>query len=556
MHKFSGVAGILICLSLIASTTWGATINVPADHLTIQEAVDAAVAGDVIMIAAGVFSDPVHIASETDTTKCCVILKSGVSLQGAGIDVTYIDAAHHGRGINCEDVENATISHMTITNSFAEVIGPAIFCKNSSPNIHHVSTSTNFDGGISLINGSSPQIWECKMNNNEAKAGGGIDIGEDCEPFIFDCEILGNHAPFAAGIRIKGDPTLAYCNIAGNETTSPTGAVGGGIMVIDLADPVIRFCTITDNISTGEGGGIGFEGEGTLGSMDNCLVKDNIAASYSESEAKGGGISVNSRAFPTITNTVICGNHNSSPWSDGGGVCVTYAAIRLENCTIYNNWSDGYDAGNIGITTSMYYPTNIVITRCIVSDCQNGKGIHIAGAGVEPTVECCNVYNNEGGDGLEGSIGTGNFSLDPLFCDAANGIFYLLDTSPCAPGNHPDGAGTCDGDLIGAKPVGCDAGVDEEGLSTSMLLGNTPNPFNRGTNISFALSSSQEVTLEIFDMNGRRISMLHDGLLPAGQHEINWNGISDSGEPSSAGIYFYRLKAAGQIESMRMLRVR
>ena len=54
---------------------------------------------------------------------------------------------------------------------------------------------------------------------------------------------------------------------------------------------------------------------------------------------------------------------------------------------------------------------------------------------------------------MEGELGLrGNFSADPLFCDAAAGDFTLSSQSPCLPGNHPDGA---DCGLIGAFGQGC-----------------------------------------------------------------------------------------------------
>jgi Right handed beta helix region/FlgD Ig-like domain len=559
MAKFFGAVGSLICLTFIAANAWGSTILVPDDYLTIQGAVDAAVSGDIVQIAAGTYSDPVHLPGDGDTTKCCVVLKTGVSLLGAGMGQTIIDGGHAGRGIHCGDADSLTISQLTVTNSFAEMVGPGILVVGCSPKIHHVAANFNFDGGIACSQGANPEITYCEMNNNEAKAGGGIHVDLGCEPLIAFCEINNNEAPFAAGCRVRGDAEFAHCIIDGNHTTAPTGGGAGGVLVIDNAVPTFRFCTISNNNATGQGGGIAFEGDETGGFMYNCLIKDNVGASYSESEAKGGGVSVTANAYPRFYDTVITGNYTDAVWSDGGGVYIEYAQILMQNCTLYNNYTNALDneAGNMGMKTSTFTETNMVIESTIIAASQAGMGVVVTGGGDAPIFNCVDVFGNTGGDALDGTTGVNNFSLDPMFCDAPNGNFEVDALSPCAPGNHPDGAGVCGDGLIGAKGAGCGQAVDEPTLGKSLVLfGNTPNPFRNGTVISFALPEAKQISLEVFDMTGRQVVQLHDGLLDAGEHAISWNGNTAGGETASSGVYFYRIKADGVTETMRMMRLR
>jgi hypothetical protein len=75
------------------------------------------------------------------------------------------------------------------------------------------------------------------------------------------------------------------------------------------------------------------------------------------------------------------------------------------------------------------------------------------------------------------------------------------------------------------------------------LAQNYPNPFNAETSIQFALHNAGEVTLAVYDVNGRLVKTVHEGDLPAGNHSIIWNGTSDSGAQVSSGIYFYRLQS-------------
>jgi hypothetical protein len=71
---------------------------------------------------------------------------------------------------------------------------------------------------------------------------------------------------------------------------------------------------------------------------------------------------------------------------------------------------------------------------------------------------------------------------------------------------------------------------------------NYPNPFNGRTRLRFDLAGQVRMTLHIFDMRGRRIRVLADGVSPAGTHESVWDGTDDAGNPVSSGVYVCRLK--------------
>jgi hypothetical protein len=72
---------------------------------------------------------------------------------------------------------------------------------------------------------------------------------------------------------------------------------------------------------------------------------------------------------------------------------------------------------------------------------------------------------------------------------------------------------------------------------TSLLI-NYPNPFNAQTTIRYTLPAASNVSIDIFDITGRKIEMLLSEKQQAGEHSVVWNA---DGKPS--GIYFYRLKA-------------
>lgn len=73
---------------------------------------------------------------------------------------------------------------------------------------------------------------------------------------------------------------------------------------------------------------------------------------------------------------------------------------------------------------------------------------------------------------------------------------------------------------------------------------NIPNPFNPRTEIRFDLPQAVAgMSLEIFDLAGRRVTMLAEGPHAAGRHSVVWNGTDDDGRPVASGIYLYRLES-------------
>jgi subtilisin family serine protease len=76
---------------------------------------------------------------------------------------------------------------------------------------------------------------------------------------------------------------------------------------------------------------------------------------------------------------------------------------------------------------------------------------------------------------------------------------------------------------------------------------NHPNPFNPRTTIEFSLPTSERVMLRVFDLRGRQVDLLADGVFPAGRHEVVWapQGIA-------SGVYYYKLQA-GRYEQTRQM---
>ena len=86
---------------------------------------------------------------------------------------------------------------------------------------------------------------------------------------------------------------------------------------------------------------------------------------------------------------------------------------------------------------------------------------------------------------------------------------------------------------------------DDEQLPKNYGLHHSyPNPYQMQGKIfiSFALPQNDNVEFSIFNMLGQRVKNFHCGNFKAGIHQIYWDGKNETGEPVSAGVYFYRMK--------------
>jgi hypothetical protein len=106
--------------------------------------------------------------------------------------------------------------------------------------------------------------------------------------------------------------------------------------------------------------------------------------------------------------------------------------------------------------------------------------------------------------------------------------------------------------------IGSPSGVGEAGITPRFVLaGNYPNPFNPSTTVRFAVPWSARVRLAVFDLQGRLVRVLRDGLAEGpGWHEAQWFGQDAAGRQVGAGVYFYRLEAGAFRETRRMTLVK
>lgn len=83
-----------------------------------------------------------------------------------------------------------------------------------------------------------------------------------------------------------------------------------------------------------------------------------------------------------------------------------------------------------------------------------------------------------------------------------------------------------------------------------------PNPFTQNVNISFNLKSNAQVTLDVFDLTGRKVATLVDKELKPGRHQFTWNAQNKDGQQVQPGVYFYRLNDGNRVSAKKLILTR
>ncbi len=108
-------------------------------------------------------------------------------------------------------------------------------------------------------------------------------------------------------------------------------------------------------------------------------------------------------------------------------------------------------------------------------------------------------------------------------------------------------------EFAGANSVDPGDDLPETGL---LLERSYPNPFGPVTTISYSLPTQSYVRLGVYNVAGREVAVIQDGIRAEGPHKVSWDGAAGDGEPLSAGMYFVRLDAGGETRMSKMMLVK
>ncbi|MBN1619340.1 hypothetical protein JW890_01315 [candidate division WOR-3 bacterium] len=260
-----------------ASLLKGATLNVPLDYSTIQNAIDASVDYDTVLVDNGKYYENIRFFGKKITVASRYILSGEKSdILGTIIDGSmplYADTASCVRFIDHEDT-NSVLCGFTLTGGKGTVW----------PDVHNANLLYREGGGI-FIDSGSPVIKANLIVGNETSlssglqsaGGGGIRIA-DASPIITGNVILLNKGRYGGGISeyhsnsvIKNN--LIMCNEGGEDFG------GGGVWVWGASGDttLLENNTIVGNTSFQRGGGIRIIGSKAV--VSNCVLWDNVSYS-------------------------------------------------------------------------------------------------------------------------------------------------------------------------------------------------------------------------------------------------------------------------------------
>jgi hypothetical protein len=430
----------------------------PTAATNIQDAVDAAVDGDLVLVTNGLYRTGGRVVYGSLTNRL-VVNKAVVVQSINGPAATVIEGTRPAgdTAIRCVYLtSNASLIGFTLTNGatrgagdlLTERSGGGAWCESTNclvANCLFISNAVTVCGG-GLFSGTSSN---CSFAYNSAATNGGacfggvltsctlltncaLNGGGACSNTLSGCTLIGNYATNSGGGAFGG--VLTSCTLTTNRASKGAGAcsntlsactlianyatsIGGGAYGTRLIN-----CTVALNTNAGHGAGLhscvatgcvisnnvstsGYGGGAYTSSLTNCMVLRNTAG-------RGGGAYNSSMSFCTISGNLALGSY-------GGGAYVG----AFNNCLIVSNsasFSSGADSG--------------ILTNCTIVGHTNGRAAYV-----------CTAYNsilyynanNWSSSTLRSCCtwplpsGSVNFTNAPLFVDLPGGNLHLQTTSPC-----------------------------------------------------------------------------------------------------------------------------
>ena len=292
-----------------------AVIAVPAEHPTIQSAIDSATSTrNVILVSEGTYNEAIDFKGKAVTVKAAGG-RANTIIHGTGLTTSVVRAV-------TGETPSAVLEGFTIRN------GPVGSERNS----------LRLGGGMYIAN-ASPTVRNCAFVNNAAGYGGGL-YGLYSNALVENCTFSQNFATSdAGGLQFfGGSPVIRNCVVSDNLSSFR----GGGLHLVQYGAgfPTLEGCTVTGNRSqSAEGGGVSLWPD--MAAVAKCIVTD-CTITGNASQGRGGGLHapVNTVGAPqasvVLTNNTICGNTSSiskreNTWllfEDGGNaICDCFSDV-------------------------------------------------------------------------------------------------------------------------------------------------------------------------------------------------------------------------------------
>jgi hypothetical protein len=541
-------------------------IKVPQEQSKIQYGILAAENGDSVLVSNGTYYENLNFLGRN------VVVASNFlfSHDTTDIEKTIIDGNTDDIVIKFESGEDSTAALIgfTIRNGIngGEYFAAGIKIWRSSPSLINLIVTNNIaakeGGGISITDNDSTVgttiLKNMRIENNHTDgSGGGI--------YIFDCDrdilmenvhLVSNEAYYdGGGMYIRwhyGKLIMKSTDILGNKCNYS----GGGLFIADGVWDMYCENILIGNNQSNFGGGILSNTFCNNTTFVNAKIFNNFTNNGGSAIIIAGDTYWNDIVEITLINSTIV-NNKSNNQTNGTILCQYGSILNCYNTIFWHN-----DPPMIELTSdpSVSHNKSYAIANIKYSNLQFGKGTVIT-----KYLATLNWLD-------------GNISADPKFVNLKTNDFRLDKDSPCIDAGNPDSTSFDYPlfDLLGNKRIvdgnddkaaRIDIGAYEyvSGSSTIVdkydsfdkptgynLYQNYPNPFNPSTTISYGVPKAGLVHIAIYDVSGRLVQLLANGVQEAGFHSITWNGQNEAGNLVASGIYICRL-TAGEAVLLRKL---
>lgn len=354
--------------------------SVPGDYSTIQEAIDGAAAGSVIIIEPGTYYENIDFKGKELT------LKSTNPDDYAIVESTIIDGGGKGSTVSIRNGEGqgATLMGLhitggsggresfdfdengTLTNANEYLGGGILIMNGSAPTITQCIIRENYSteaetgegagGGITIVGNSSATISANLIDSNESDVGGGIVVAYNSSAVVRDNTISGNRSPstgnadnFSGGVFVIYNSTATVENNTITANTSPFNV--GGVMVMFNSVVTVKGNTITLNSGQSASCGVFVAGESDA-TIENNRINNN------ESSEMCGGVIVSEFSTATVRNNNI--DDNKAKLS-GGVIVIDNSNVTIDKNTIRSNLATSVGGGILIIDKATATVTNNIL---------------------------------------------------------------------------------------------------------------------------------------------------------------------------------------------------
>ncbi len=354
--------------------------SVPKDYSTIQEAIDGAAAGSVIIIEPGTYYENIDFKGKELT------LKSTNPDDYAIVESTIIDGGGKGSTVSIRNGEGqgATLLGLhitggsggresfdfdengTLTNANEYLGGGILIMNGSAPTItqciireNHsteAETGEGAGGGITIVANSSATISANLIDSNESDVGGGIVVAYNSSAVVRDNTISNNRSPstgnadnFSGGVFVIYNSTATVENNTITANTSPYNV--GGVMVMFNSVVTVKGNTITLNSGQSASCGVFVAGESDA-TIENNRINNN------ESAEMCGGVIVSEASTATVRNNNI--DDNKAEIS-GGVIVIDNSNVTIDKNTIRSNLATSVGGGILVFDKATATVTNNIL---------------------------------------------------------------------------------------------------------------------------------------------------------------------------------------------------